>query len=225
MTFASTVAAVVYKDLLVEWRSPVRTTAVLVFALAIVLLVAFASGSGGTSLRRQAGSTMWMGLLLASTRSLDRSFAVELEQGALEGLVLWPVDPVALFYGKAIANTLVLWLVAIAIVPFVIAVFGAEISGSKPMFVAFLGLGCAAIAAPGTTYAAITARARAASALLPVLLFPLVMPAVVAASRGVQVLVEGDIMGQAPTWLGVVAAFTAIHWALGGLLFRVVVEE
>ena len=151
------IGAVIAKDLLVEWRSPVRTTAVLFFALAIVMLVAFSSGGG--ALKRQAASTLWMGLLLASTRSLDRSFQVELEQGALEGMVLWPVHPAALFYGKAIANTLVLWLVALAITPFVIAVFDAPIKGNVPLFVGFLGVGCAAIAAPGTTFAAITAPA------------------------------------------------------------------
>lgn len=217
------IAAVIAKDLLVEWRSPVRTTAVLFFALAIVMLVAFSSNGG--ALKRQAASTLWMGLLLASTRSLDRSFQVELEQGALEGMVLWPVHPVALFYGKAIANTLVLWLVSLAITPFVIAIFDAPIKGNVPLFIAFLGVGCAAIAAPGTTFAAITARARAASALLPVLLFPLVMPAMVAAARGIGVLIEGDIMNQAPTWFAVVVAFTVVHWLFGPLFFRAVVEE
>ncbi len=217
------IGAVIAKDLLVEWRSPVRTTAVLFFALAIVLLVAFSSGGG--ALKRQAASTLWMGLLLASTRSLDRSFQVELEQGALEGMVLWPVHPVALFYGKAIANTLVLWLVSLAITPFVIAIFDAPVKGNLPMFIGFLAVGCAAIAAPGTTFAAITSRARAASALLPVLLFPLVMPAMVASARGIGVLIEGDIMNQAPTWFGVVVAFAAVHWLFGPLFFRAVVEE
>lgn len=225
MKFLRAVFAMAAKDLLVEWRSPARATAVLFFALAVVLVVALATGPVGSALRRQAASTLWVGLLLASTRSLDRSFAVELEQGALEGLVLWPVHPIAIYYGKAIANTVVLFVVTLALVPLVIALFDAPIKGSALQMVAFMALGCAAIAAPGTTYAAITSRARAASALLPVLLFPLVMPVMVAAARGVSLLIDGDPMVEAADWLWIVAEFTGLHWAIGGILFWFVVED
>lgn len=217
--------AVAAKDLLVEWRSPARTTAVVFFALAVCVLVAFATGPGGNNLRRLAGGTLWIGLLVSSTRSLDKSFAIETEQGALEGLMLWPVEPVAVFYGKAIANALVLFLTSAALVPAMIALFDAPVLGSPALFVGFLFFGTAAIAAPGTLYALITAQARAASAMLPVLLFPLVVPALVAAARGCSVLIEGDPMQQAPSWLGLLVAFDLIHWSLSGLLFARVMED
>jgi heme exporter protein B len=213
------------KDLLIEWRSPARTSGLFFFALAIVVLVAFATGPGASALRRQAPGTLWMGLLLASTRSLDRSFAVETEQGALEGLVLWPVDAVAIYYGKAVANTLVLLLVAAALTPLVIAMYDAPIKGSLVQYVALLVTGCAAIAAPGTMYALITSQARAASVLLPVLLFPLVAPALLAAARGTSVIIEGDPMHQAPAWIGLLVAFNLVHWTVSGLLFARVLED
>jgi heme exporter protein B len=225
MNFLRQIGAIVMKDLLIEWRSLARSTAVFVFALSLVLLVAFASGGTGTDLRKQAGGALWIGLLLASTRSLDRSFAVEMEQGALEGLVLWPVDPLAVYYGKAIANMLVLVLVGFALTPLVIALFDAPIKGSPVLFAAYIILGSAAIAAPGTIFALITERARGASVMLPVLLLPLVTPAVLAASRGCEVLVEGDPMNQAPAWLGVLATFNVVHWSLSGWLFAKVLEE
>ncbi len=96
MALLKQVFAVMRKDLLVEWRSPARLSAVFVFALAVLLLVAFASGPSVQTLRRLAGGTLWLGLLLASTRSLDQSFTIELAHGALEGLVLWPVDAIAI---------------------------------------------------------------------------------------------------------------------------------
>lgn len=218
--------AVLVKDLLVEWRAPSRVSTVFFFALAIVVLSAFASGPSVSLLRKQVGGTLWMGLLLASTRSLDLSFSVETEQGALEGLVLWPVDSRAVFYGKALANTLLLFAVSLPLVPLAIAIYDAPIKGSVLEFFTFLLLGCAAIAAPGTLYALICAQARGASVLLPVLLFPLVVPAVVAASRGAAILFEGpDPMNQATSWLLLLLIFDIIHWSLSGLLFGRILED
>ena len=216
--------AVLRKELLVEWRDRSRISGLFFFALAVVLLMAFASPSEGI-LKQQAGGTLWVALLLASTRSLDQSFATETEHGALEGLILWPVDARAVFYGKALANTLVLLLVAISIVPLLFGMYGAEIRGSLLMLVGFLVFGCAALGAPGTLFGAIVAQARGSSVLLPLLLFPLVVPAVLAASKGTTVVMEGDPMGQGGSWLGLLIAFNALHWSLSGLFFGRVLED
>lgn len=217
--------AVCRKDLLIEWRSPARASGVFFFALALLLMVAFATGASSLALKRQAAGALWLGLLLASTRSLDHAFHTETEQGALEGLVLWPVDPRAVYYGKALANTLILLGVGAALTPLAIALFDAPILGNPWMFLGLMLGGCAAIAAPGTLLALLTARARGASALLPVLLFPLVVPALIGAARGCAVVMEGDPMGQAPSWLGLLVAFNALHWSLSGLLFARVLED
>jgi len=98
--------AVIAKDVLVELRSPTRISGLFFYGLALLLLVAFASNTTDI-MRKQAGGILWIGMLLASTRSFDQAFAAEFEEGAMEGLVLWPVHPVALYYGKAISNSLV----------------------------------------------------------------------------------------------------------------------
>lgn len=212
------------KELLIEWRQRSRISGVFFFALAVLLMVAFASPSEG-ALRDHAGGTLWIGLLLASTRSLDQSYAVEMEHGAMDGLVLWPVDARAIYYGKAVANALVLSLVALALLPLVIAVYDAPLRGDLLQLVGFLVLGCAALAAPGTLYGLITAQARGSSVLLPLLLFPLVVPALLAAARGTSVVMEGDPMGQGGDWLGLLAAFNALHWSLSGLLYGRILED
>jgi len=223
--FFRQIFAVALKDLNIELRSPVRVFGVFMFSLALVMMVAFASGSTTRILHDIAGGTLWIGLLLTSTRSLDQSFSIELEEGALEELVLWPVEPAAIFYGKALANTVVLWVVAAALTPFVLAIFDAPIRGPLWQLVLFLILGNTALAAPGTLYAALVTQARGSSVLLPLLLFPLVVPALMAAARGTTVVMEGDPMGQATAWLGVLVLFNAVHWSISGLLFRYVVEE
>ena len=225
IAFFRQILAVAGKDLRVELRSPVRVFGVFFFALVLVLMVAFTSGSTTSVLRQIAWGTLWVGLLLTSSRSLDQSFSIELEEGALEELVLWPVEPAAIFYGKAIANALVLFIVAAVLTPLIIGIFDAPVRGPWWMLVVFLVLGSTALAAPGTLFAAITAHARGSSVLLPLLLFPLVVPALLAAARGTTVVMEGDPMEQGPMWLGVLVLFNVIQWSVSGVLFRFVVEE
>jgi heme exporter protein B len=148
-----------------------------------------------------------------------------LQDGCLEALVLWPVDLRALFYAKAIANTLLLLLVAAALTPLLLAVYDAPLPRPLWNFIQVLCLGCAALAAPGTLYGLMAGRARASSVLLPLLLFPLVVPALLGAARATTVMMEGDPMGQSGSWIGLLWAFNAVHWSLSGILFSRIVED
>lgn len=227
MNWFRQVWAVFSKDLLIERRSPARSSGLFFFALALLLLVAYANGGSSFLLPQIAGATMWVGLLLASTRALDQSWGIELERGALEGLVLWPVSPSALFYGKALANTVVLLVVLAALCPLTLAIYDVYVTESLALFIGILLLGCSAIAAPGTLYGAITARARGSSVLLPLLLFPLIVPALIAAAKGCSALFGNDaiLLEQASGWFKILVLFNLIHWGLSGWLFRYVVED
>jgi heme exporter protein B len=215
---------VLRKELLIEWRDRSRVSGVFFFALAILLMVAFATPQS-TVLPKIAGGTLWLGLMLASTRSLDQSYAVEHRHGAMEGLLLWPVEPAAIYYGKALANAMILTLVAVVLLPLLIAVYGAEVKGDVLQLLAVVALGCAALAAPGTLYGLITSQARGSSVLLPLLLFPLVVPAILAASNATTKIMEGDPMEQAPAWIGVIFAFDCVHWSIMGLVYGRILED
>ena len=187
------------KELTLEWRQMIRFSGVVFFAFALLLMIAFASPSEG-ALRIQAGGSLWVGILLASTRALDQSYATELENDSLKGLLLWPVDGKAIYYGKALANTLMLVLAALILCPLVVALYDTPIKGNLVQLVGFFVLGCGAIAAPGTLYALMTSQARGSSVMLPLLLFPLVVPAMLAAARGTSLIFEGDPMLQGQSW-------------------------
>ena len=143
----------------------------------------------------------------------------------MEAMILWPVRPLAIYYGKAIANTLVLVTVAIGLVPLIIGMYNAPLRGDPLLFFAFVVAGCGALAAPGTLYGLIVAQARGSAVLLPLLIFPLVVPALLAAARGTTVVFEGDPMGQGTSWLGLLVAFNAIHWSLSGLFYGRLAED
>jgi heme exporter protein B len=161
---------------------------------------------------------------LSSTLTLAESYHAEMENRALEGLLLLPSDPRALYYGKAIANWLQLWILGVALTPVMVILYDA---GTTRVFalVAVIGLGTAGLSAPGTLYAAMTAQVRSKQTLLPLLLFPLIVPALLASVKATSLIVLGDPMGEIRSWLTLLIAFDAIYWSLCGLLFGRVVEE
>ena len=225
------------KDLLIELRSLSRLSGLVVFALAAVVVIAFTSDSSsvvpvdgeGNPVRilfrgNQAAGALWLAALLASSRGLDQSMAVESEHGALEGMVLWPVRPAAIFFGKATANALILIVLCSILLPVLLALFNTSVEGSLGSLAALVVLGCGALAAPGTLYAALTGRARRSSVILPILLFPLVLPALLAAALGTSLVMQGDVQGQSGIAITIVGVFNLLHWTLGGLVFGRIVE-
>jgi heme exporter protein B len=216
--------AALRKELLLQWRSRAQFVAVWVFCSTSLLLFSFAVGPNTGILRQHAAGFLWLALLLASTLSLSESLHVEMENAALEGQLLLPVDQRAIFYGKAVANWLLLTALAVALVPEMVVLYDASVPrGGALLGVALLGTG--GLAAPGTLYAAMTTQARARQMLLPLLLFPLVVPVLLSAVKASALVMGGDPMGQLPGWLSLLFAFNVLHWSLGGLLFEKVVED
>ena len=214
----------VRKDFLLQWRGRAQIIAIFAFGAATLLLFSFAIGPDSVALRQHAAGFLWLGLLLASTLSLAESFEREMEEQALEGLLLLPASARALYYGKAIANCAQLAAIGAALVPVMVVLYDA----GTIRLLSLLGvivLGTAGLSAPGTLYAAMTAQTRARQTLLPLLLFPLVVPVLLAAVKATSLLILGDPMGQLRPWVSLLVAFAVVQWALGGLLFGRVVED
>ncbi len=212
------------KDLLLQWRGRNHLVALFAFGAAALLLFSFAIGPDSLALRQHAAGFLWLGLLLASTLSLAESFEREMEEQALEGLLLLPASARALYYAKAVANWLQLALLGAALVPVMVVLYDAGTLRLLSLLGVIL-LGTAGLSAPGTLYAAMTAQARARQTLLPLLLFPLVVPVLLAAVKATSLLILGDPMGQLRPWATLLAAFAVIHLSLGGLFFGRVVED
>lgn len=216
--------AALRKDLLLSWRSRAQASAVIVFGATALLLLSFAVGPDARALRFQSGGFLWVALLFSSTLALAESFRAETEQKALEGLLLLPASPRAIFYGKALANWFQLLLVGVGLVPVMVVLYDPGITRFAEL-VGILALGTAGLSAPGTLYAGMSSQVRAQQVLLPLLLFPLVVPVLLAAVKASSLLLLGDPMGQVGSWAMLLVAFNGIYWPLCGLLFGQVVEE
>ena len=216
--------AALRKDFLLQWRTRAQVAAIFIFGATSLLLFSFAIGPNADALRLHAAGFLWLGLLLSSTLTLAESFQSEMEQHALEGLLLLPVPPPALYYGKALANWAQLAFLGLALVPVMVVLYDAGTMNVGALAGIIL-LGTAGLSAPGTLYAAMTSQARAKQTLLPILLFPLVVPVLLSAVKATSLIVLGDPMGQVRSWSLLLLCFDLIHWSLCGLLFGRVVED
>ena len=215
---------ILHKDLLLEWRSRARLNAVVFFGMLTLLLFSFAVGPNQAILTRIAPGFLWLAILLASVLSLGESMRQELDNSALEGLCLLPIDARALFLGKAGANVLLLTGLSIVLVPLSVALYGVEIKMGGMSLLTILLLGAGAISAPGTLYAAIATYARARDILLPLLLFPILIPGLLAAVKATAAVYQGDPMGELSSWVSLLVAFNIVYWLLCMLLFGRVIE-
>ena len=212
------------KELLLQWRTRAQAIAIFVFGTTSLLLFSFAIGPNAAALRQHAAGFLWLAILLASTLTLNESYLAEMENRALEGLILIPVSPHVVYYAKALANAIQLVLLGLALVPVMVVLYDAGTT-EIPKLMLIIVLGAAGVSAPGTLYAAMTSQARAKQTLLPLLLFPLIVPVLLAAVKATSLAILGDPMEQGRSWLLLLVAFNGIYWSLCGLLFGRVVEE
>jgi heme exporter protein B len=216
---------IVRKDLLLEWRGRTRVNATVFFAVMTLLLFSFAVGPHQTMLTRNAPGFLWLSIFLASVLSLGESMRLENDNDALDGLRLLPIAPPAIFAAKAIVNTVFLFALGLIVTPLALALYDTGLAlGVAPML-AVLFLGAAAVSAPGTVHATLAVKTRAKDVLLPLLLFPVLVPGLLAAVKATTLVMAGDPMGQLNSWLLLLGVFNLIYWLLCGALFGRVLEE
>ncbi|MBW2531713.1 MAG: heme exporter protein CcmB [Deltaproteobacteria bacterium] len=226
MRMFSQTMTVMRKDLLLEWRGRTRMLSVVLFGVVTLLLFSFAVGPDSVALRKTAAGFLVLALLLSSTLSLSESFRTEQEQRAIEGLLLLPVEPPALFYGKALSNTIFLLLLAPLLTPVALVMYSVDQSPTGILaMIGVWGLAAAALSAPGTLYAAMTSRLQSQDVLLPLLLFPLVIPVLMGTVKSLGLLILGDPMDQLNSWTMLLAGFAVIYWSICGILFQYAIEE
>jgi heme exporter protein B len=220
----SVVAAILWKDLVTEWRSRDRAVAMAVFALLVVIVLHFALPAGrADELRRLAPGLLWITYLFAAILGLNRAFALELENEALSGLALAPADRGFVFLGKAAANFVILGAVqAVAGVFFGLA-FGVDLLAVAAPLAAVIALGSLGICSVGTLFSAVSVRTRYREVMLPLLLLPLLVPVLIGAVEASAGLVESGVLRWRPLQLLIVT--DAVFLIVSFLGFEFVLDE
>lgn len=219
------VGAVAWKDLTTERRSKANFNAVVFLAALMLLMFGFALGPDTAALREAAAGILWLTVLFSGNLAFHRSYQVELEGGALETLLLYPGARSSIFLGKLLANLVFVLLVQIVLIPLAIVLYSVPMTGTLGLVLVVVLLGTFGFVTLGTFYASMASRSRAREVLLPLLLFPMLVPVLVAAVEGTSALLAGDAMGDASRWIQLLVAFDTIFLGASILAFGAVIEE
>jgi heme exporter protein B len=219
------ITALVWKDLTAERRSKANFNAVVFFAALTLLLFGFALGPDQERIRDVAGGVVWLTILFSGVLSFNRSYEQELENGALDTLLLYPGARRSIFVGKLLANLGFVLMVELVLVPTATLFYQLPLHRAPIPLMAVLLLGSLGFVTLGTFYAAMASRVRAREVLLPLLLFPMLVPLLVGAVESTSALLSGDVMGNSGSWIRLLAAFDLIFLVACLVAFDSVVEE
>lgn len=217
------IGAVVWKDVVAEFRSRELISAMLVFSLLVILIFNFALELDIRTRETIASGVLWVTFAFAGTLGLTRSMAVEKDRNCLDGLLLAPVDRSALYFGKAIGNLIFMGLVEAIVLPTFSILYNLNLFNPGLLFVILLGsIGYVAV---GTLLSAMAVQARTRDVLLPILLFPVTIPVLLAAVKASTGFLQAFEMVDIRPWLNLLIVYDIIFIAVAFMVFEYVVEE
>nr|BBH90436.1 heme ABC transporter permease [Thermosporothrix sp. COM3] len=213
--------AILWKDIRCELRSKQTWFSMGMFALLVLVIFNFVFDLRIDDKATVAPGVLWVSFLFASILGLSRTMAMEQEQGSMDRLLLCPVDRRAIFLAKLLGNLLFIFVVELVALPVYIVLFNLHIFVGALVPVVLLGT--VGIATIGTMCAAMAATTRARELLLPLLVFPLVVPVMIGAVRLSEALIAP--LPNEPPWLGLIIAFDVIFLGVSTLAFQFIIED
>ena len=222
-SFLGAVRAIVWKDLAAELRSRELLSSMLVFALLVILIFNFALELDAKARATVTGGVLWVTFAFAGTLGLNRSMATEKDRGCLDGLLLAPVDRSVIYFGKAIGNLVFMFIVEAIVLPIYSILYNVNLF--QPGLLLVILLGSVGYVAVGTLLASMAVQTRTRDVLLPILLFPLIIPVLIAAVKASTGILQVLPMDQISPWINLLVVYDIIFTAIAFMLFDFIVEE
>ena len=215
--------SIAWKDLAAELRSRELLSAMLVFALLVILIFNFSLKLDAKTRTAATSGILWVTFTFAGTLGLNRSMAVEKDRGCLDGLLLAPVDRSSIYFGKVLSNLVFMFIVEAIVLPVYSILYNVDLFNPWLILVIFLGsVGYIAI---GTLLAAMAVQTRTRDVMLPILLFPVVIPVVIAAVEASSGFLQGLALSEVSYWINILFVYDLIFIAIAFMVFDYVVEE
>jgi heme exporter protein B len=222
-SFIKAIGAIVQKDLAAEYRSRELLSSMMVFALLVIFIFNYALNLEPSVRAKVTAGVLWVTFVFAGTIGLNRSMAVEKDRGCLDGLLLAPVDRTAIFFGKVISTLIFMLLVEVIMLPFYGLFYNVNLFNPGLLLVMLLGsIGYVVV---GTLLSSMAVQTRTRDILLPIILFPIIIPILLSAldaSNGYLNHLEFDLIKPA---LVLLVALDVIFTAVSFMVFDYVVEE
>jgi heme exporter protein B len=219
-------SAVLRKDLRLELRAGESTIALVVIALLVMIVLVFAlNPPGGNRDAPIAAAALWVALIFAGMLGAGRSMLAERENGCLRALLMSPIDPASLYCAKLAAALIFMIAAEIAATVLIVLFFNLSFDVRLLRLAPLILLGALGFAALATLLSTITGRVRAGDLLLPILIVPLFVPALIAGVKGSTAALAGGQFASFEQWLKILGAFDILSVSAGYLLFEYVARE
>jgi len=215
--------AVVWKDLAAELRSRELLSAMLVFALLVIFIFNFALELQARVRFEITSGVLWVTFAFAGTLGLNRSMAMEKDRGCLDGLLLAPVDRSAIYFGKALGNLVFMLIVEAIVLPVYSILYNVNLF--QPGLLAVILLGSIGYVSVGTLLSSMAVQTRTRDVLLPILLFPVIIPLFIAAVKASSGFLQAIDMADIWPWVNLLIVYDVIFTAVAFMVFDFVVEE
>lgn len=225
MRFLGRALAILHKDLQAEWRTKAHLSPMVFFILLMLLVFNFSFDLGGAALYEIGPGTLWSSYVFASLLSLGRSFADERENDALDALLLAPGDRGSIYLGKMLGNFIFLLAVELLSLPFFALFFNLSLSFFLLSLLAVFVLGSACMASVGTLFAALSNNMRLRERLLPLLLLPMILPALISCVEATGLVLANDCCEKLFPHLQVLGVYAIVFTVLSLMLFEYAIEE
>jgi heme exporter protein B len=213
------------KDLLSEYRSRRAWPAMLLLGILVAVVFAVQMDLPPEQQRRIAGGLLWLAILFAGVMALDRSFALESEDRCGEGLLLYPVSATVVYLAKVLVNVAALAALEMILIPLFVALSGVPLLAHPWAMLMVAGLGNVAICALGTPLSALAAKIPERNNFSSLLVFPMIIPVVLAASEATRLIAEDRLGPEWWRWVQFLAAFAVAFLVSGTVLFDFLVED
>jgi heme exporter protein B len=221
------------KDLLAEFRTKQMLNSMVIFALLVIVIFSFAFGNEATifipNLKKKiidilAPGMLWIAFTFAGMLGLSRSFAGEKEEGCLDGLKLCPVDRSDIYNGKVLSNAVLMFLMEIATLPIFIVLFSYDIQNLPGLIVVII-LGTFGFVFVGTLLSALTVNTRTREILLPVILFPVLIPVILSAVTATAAMLANGNLSDISGELQILAVYDIIFFVVAQMVFEYTIED
>jgi len=217
--------AIIKKDIITELRTKELFSSMLVFALLVIVIFNFAFGFSAELLDLAAPAMLWISFTFAGVLGLSRSFALEKEGNAIIGMLLTPTDRSLIYAGKMISNTIFVFLVGLLMVPMFILFFNYNFLSTLVPLIPVIFLGSIGFVSVGTLFSAMALNTKLREVMLPILLFPIIIPVIVSAVKLSEQVLDGNSILAASFSLKLLVSFDIIFLTACAVIFEYVIEE
>ncbi|OIJ17578.1 transcriptional regulator [Anaerobacillus alkalilacustris] len=213
------------KDLYSEWKTKQIVSTMLIFSGLVIVTFSFAFDPSNNTVRAIIPGLIWVITIFAAILGLNRSFLSETKNDNLYGMIVSPTDPSSIYLGKVLANFVFVLLVQLISIPVLFLLFDFRFVGNLALFVGVVFLGTFGFISVGTFLAGLAANSRSSEMLLPILLFPIVSPLLIAAVQATRILlIDIEQLSSAISWMQLMGVYNLLFFVLCLILFEYVLE-